>query len=347
MERGVAFGVRPNTTHCVLIFNCAFGDNEKKIKTSQTSSSKSVSSNVWKATTIEGQEIIFTKRADYEIFLGGSSTGGASEEPNGSDDDADHHEPVKTTEPSQPEQQQNRKRKLISPVWLLFEKQEDKDLATCRLCGHTVSHKKGSGTGTLSRHFSKHPDFDKDGGDVSTQQHLQLSAGGQVENWRYNHKRAREATVRYVVKKEKPFSFAEDPVFESYVQTALQPQWKKIPRSTLYNVGMRLFKEDCDTLKAVFDSLSCKFSFTSDLWTGRCNLSYMCVTAHWVDDDWIMQKRIIDFVELTHPHTGQEIHSQMIKTLKQWDFKERSLSFSFYKRIISLHNNYIPNYISI
>ncbi|KAL6537797.1 hypothetical protein OROMI_025440 [Orobanche minor] len=303
----------------------------KRARTSGTSSSKSASSNAMPLTVlIDGQEHNFEN--EYRKFMDDTHChGDAFEEQNDSRDDAN---PSGTQpEGSQPSQTQqkpaSRSRTLKSPAWLLFEKDKEKQIASCRLCDYSVSHKNGSGTGTLSRHFAKHPDFDPTGGDVRTQQHLQVTTGGQVENWRYSHKRAREATVRYVVQKEKPFSFAEDPVYEAYVQTALQPQWKRIPRSTLYNDGMRLFKEDCDTLKAVFDSLSCKFSFTSDLWTGRCNLSYMCVTAHWVDDDWIMQKRIIDFVELPHPHTGQEIHSQMLKTLRHWSLKDRSLSFSF------------------
>ncbi|KAL6576725.1 hypothetical protein OROMI_011001 [Orobanche minor] len=145
----------------------------KRARTSGTSSSKSASSNAMPLTVlIDGQEHNFENIEEYRKFMDDTHChGDAFEEQNDSRDDAD---PSGTQpEGSQPSQTQqkpaSRSRTLKSPAWLLFEKDKEKQIASCRLCDYSVSHKNGSGTGTLSRHFVKHPDFDPTDGDVRTQ----------------------------------------------------------------------------------------------------------------------------------------------------------------------------------
>ncbi|PKA45617.1 Putative AC transposase [Apostasia shenzhenica] len=45
----------------------------------------------------------------------------------------------------------------------------------------------------------------------------------------------------------------------------------------------------------------------------------MCVTAHYVDADWILQSRIISFSDLDPPHTGAVISEAISEILLEWD----------------------------
>ena len=51
--------------------------------------------------------------------------------------------------------------------------------------------------------------------------------------------------------------------------------------------------------------MKCHFSATMDMWTSCQNKGYMCVTIHCIDDNWRMQKRIIDFFNVKGRHTGE------------------------------------------
>ena len=125
----------------------------KKSKTC-SSSSKSVSS-VIKA-IIDGQEMTFTNKVEYQNFLEGRSA--SSEQPTIiSDDDTVVPEPDTSVV--------TRKRKTTSPVWKLFDKNSEKEIATCRICKQEFTHRNGSGTGTLTRHFVKHPGWDEEKGE--------------------------------------------------------------------------------------------------------------------------------------------------------------------------------------
>jgi hypothetical protein len=38
-----------------------------------------------------------------------------------------------------------------------------------------------------------------------------------------------------------------------------------------------------------------RISLTSDCWISNQTIGYMCLTAHYIDSDWKLQKRIINF----------------------------------------------------
>jgi hypothetical protein len=45
---------------------------------------------------------------------------------------------------------------------------------------------------------------------------------------------------------------------------------------------------------------------TIDCWTSIENLNYMCITAHFIDSEWNLHKRILNFC-LIHNHKGETI----------------------------------------
>jgi hypothetical protein len=47
-------------------------------------------------------------------------------------------------------------------------------------------------------------------------------------------------------------------------------------------------------------------------------MSYMCITRHFIDSDWKLQKRVLNFVDIPPPHTGIEIADTVYKCKKEW-----------------------------
>jgi hAT family C-terminal dimerisation region/Domain of unknown function (DUF4413) len=56
---------------------------------------------------------------------------------------------------------------------------------------------------------------------------------------------------------------------------------------------------------------------TTDAWTSVQNLNYMCLTAHWVDSHWKLQKRIINFCLIPN-HKGETIGETIEWCLRDW-----------------------------
>ena len=68
----------------------------------------------------------------------------------------------------------------------------------------------------------------------------------------------------------------------------------------------------------------CRISLTSDVWKSPLNdieSSFICVTAHWIDDQWLIQKRIIAFKPFWEKHTGQAIANNIMDSVQSYNMR--------------------------
>jgi hypothetical protein len=66
--------------------------------------------------------------------------------------------------------------------------------------------------------------------------------------------------------------------------------------------------------------MSCRMCATMDLWTARQNKSYLCVTAHFIVDDWTIQKRIINFMHMDEKaYEIENLCKTFIKNMTGWN----------------------------
>jgi hypothetical protein len=56
---------------------------------------------------------------------------------------------------------------------------------------------------------------------------------------------------------------------------------------------------------------------TTNTWTSIQNLNYLCVTAHFIDGDWILYKKIIKFCLISN-HSSDSIEKMLESTLIEW-----------------------------
>ena len=49
----------------------------------------------------------------------------------------------------------------------------------------------------------------------------------------------------------------------------------------------------------------------------------MCVTIHWIDDNWRMQKRIICFFNVKGRHTGAKLSESFTEVMVKWYIENR------------------------
>jgi len=44
----------------------------------------------------------------------------------------------------------------------------------------------------------------------------------------------------------------------------------------------------------------------------------MCLVAHYIDSDWVLQCRVLNFLEVDPPHTGLVIAHAVFECLVEW-----------------------------
>ena len=69
-------------------------------------------------------------------------------------------------------------------------------------------------------------------------------------------------------------------------------------------------------------------ALATDLWTSNQTLSYMCLVAHFIDKNWNMQCRVLNFVELDPPHSGNVIAQAVFECVAAWNIEDKIISIT-------------------
>lgn len=65
------------------------------------------------------------------------------------------------------------------------------------------------------------------------------------------------------------------------------------------------------------------------MWTSPYGDPFLCVTIHWIDNEWFMQKRIIGFEVLREKHSGANIYKTIMSILNRFQVAHKIFSISF------------------
>lgn len=87
----------------------------------------------------------------------------------------------------------------------------------------------------------------------------------------------------------------------------MKPKFHVVSRPTITKDCYKIFFEEREKLKKYLKGTSTRVSITTDMWTSIQNLGYIVLTAHFVDQNWNIQKKIINFRVVPHPHKGEII----------------------------------------
>lgn len=209
-----------------------------------------------------------------------------------------------------------------SEVFRYFILSKDNLKAKCKTCGNVYGAVSTGGTGHLARHVKKcgKPSSDPTQPKLSTHHPFGFT---------YNYERDRDELGKMLVHSETPFLFSENDAFNQYITTALQPQHKKISRKTVTSSAMKSYLELKEKLKFDLGTTLARVSLTADAWDSGYGLHYLCVTCHWIDNDWLLQKRIIHFKMLEWPHTGTNIAHHIFEAINEYGLRERIMSLTF------------------
>lgn len=106
----------------------------------------------------------------------------------------------------------------------------------------------------------------------------------------------------------------DDEGFVEYVWE-LNPKVKLPSRWTVARDFLGIYVEEAQALKKLLKGQ--RLSLTTDTWTYAQNINYMCLTAHWLDEDWSLEKKILNFFRIAN-HKGETIGKLVYACLVKW-----------------------------
>ncbi|KAF7130655.1 hypothetical protein RHSIM_Rhsim10G0136400 [Rhododendron simsii] len=214
----------------------------------------------------------------------------------------------------------------LSVVWNHFDRvtrkrQTKPDSDKYKYCRKIYKWLSGNGTSTLKKHMlscSKNPDIQKLKKQTSLASYAQVKGEPRsgIGLWKFDQKACRDALAKMIIMDELPFRFVEREGFRSFCRV-LQPLFKTFSRQTVARDIVDLYASAKTKIRNLFKKSNQRICLSTDSWTSLQNLSYMCLTAHFIDKDWKLHKRILNFCVISS-HKGEAIGKALEACLIEW-----------------------------
>lgn len=218
------------------------------------------------------------------------------------------------------------KRSKTSEAWDDFDEFEEngKYFAICNHCRKKLSRGKSKQTTSMLRHRNTCPKRKINIRLAAKQSQLNFQPVDEafptipvLHTGKFDMEKMREAAAHWVMMHEHPFTVLEEEGF-NIMQRCGMPEWQKISRGVAKNDCMQVYELEKKKLKNKLSKVK-KVSITTDLWKSKNQkIEYMVITGHWIDLDWKLQKRVLNFVNIPPPHRGVEIAALLFKCAVEW-----------------------------
>ncbi|KAH9762411.1 BED-type domain-containing protein [Citrus sinensis] len=222
--------------------------------------------------------------------------------------------------------------RLVSDAWNHFKKVKlGKEVqAICNYCGLVMQGHYSQGTNHLINHAKRCPRRS-----IKNVQQMHLSFSSKADGTtvlsnystepKWDMATVRIFIARMIVMHELPLSFVEYIGFYELLKL-LQPSIETISRNTMKAEILKLY--DIEKMKAmsVLEACDSRIAVTTDMWTaGNQKKGYMVVTAHYIDNSWVLRSRIMRFIYVPAPHSGEVMCNELYECLMEWNI-DRKLS---------------------
>ena len=212
-------------------------------------------------------------------------------------------------------------RKPKSVVWDHFKVSEvDKNKAICSHCPKRKNEfsYNNYGTQNLLKHLKTQHSF------VFKDPQQPTISEVAFEKQFFSQDHLDQYLLEWIVKEDQPFTQLESEDFLR-ILNLLKPNVKVYSADTLKRRIMAEFEVKQNDLKNTLSQSNGKISFTTDCWTSSNNISFMGLTAHWIDDDWKLHAITLDFLHLVQSHTGIHLYEAFMKVIDSYDIHQKML----------------------
>ncbi|CAD5318290.1 unnamed protein product [Arabidopsis thaliana] len=155
--------------------------------------------------------------------------------------------------------------------------------------------------------------------DISTRR-SRIEEEAKLQARKIDHTVFREMVAKCIIKHDLPFAYVEYERVRS-VWKYLNANVNFIIRNTATTDVLKLYENETENLKRELVELPGRISFTSDFWISQED--YMCLTAHYIDNNWKLNNKIIAFFAFKPPHTGMHIAMEILQKWQDWRIEKK------------------------
>ncbi|EOY19162.1 T6D22.19, putative [Theobroma cacao] len=133
--------------------------------------------------------------------------------------------------------------------------------------------------------------------------------------------------VEAIIKHELPYAFVEYDKIRAWAQY-VNPNVVMHCRNTTISDVRRIHLREKEKLKQVMVKVPNRICLTSDVWITSTFEDYICLTAHFVNENWKLCSKLLNFCRMLPPHIGVELAATVFDCLKEWGIDKKVFSLS-------------------
>lgn len=251
--------------------------------------------------------------------------------------------------------------RLKSIVWNDFDRvrKDNTYVAICRHCKKRLSGSSTSGTSHLRNHLircrrrSNHDvsqllstkrkkkdgalavanycvDHAQQKGDmlVHTRYEQQIGDGTvSVAYTNFDNKRSEMDLARMIILHGYPLTMVQHSGFQLFVRN-LQPLFDLVTFEKVEADCIEIYQKEKHKVCEVLDKLPGKFSVSADIWSANEGVSYLSLTAHFIDESWQLNKKLLNFIMIEASHTEEMLSEVIMTSLMDWDIDRKLFSLT-------------------
>ncbi|XP_059301213.1 zinc finger BED domain-containing protein RICESLEEPER 1-like [Lycium ferocissimum] len=145
---------------------------------------------------------------------------------------------------------------------------------------------------------------------------------------RFDQERSRLDLARMIMLHGYPLAMVDHIGFKIFVKN-LQPQFEVLTNSAVELDCLTIFSKEKQKVYEAIHNLHGRISLSADVWDSSENARYLCLTAFYIDEDWKLQKKMLNFITLDPSHTDDILSEVVIKSLTEWAIDRKLFSMTF------------------
>ncbi|XP_078173025.1 zinc finger BED domain-containing protein RICESLEEPER 1-like [Carex rostrata] len=261
----------------------------------------------------------------------------------------EQHEQEQEEEPAPTATRGRKKKSLVWQHFTVVNGPSRMKRACCNLCKQTFAYSDGSkvaGTSHLKRHITLGSCPMLKATDRDHQYQLTPDSSVQTPEERPAKRRYRVSgfsgatfdpnlslsnLAKMVILHDYPLHVVEQPAFLAFVES-LQPKFQVHDATSVEAEVLTLYHKEKHNLMHVFGSIPGRISLAISLWTTSQTLGYVALHGQFIDSDWKLHRRMLNFLMVTSPHSENALSEAIDVSLSDWNLKSKLFT-------ITLDNN--------
>lgn len=145
---------------------------------------------------------------------------------------------------------------------------------------------------------------------------------------KFDQERSRFDLARMIILHGYPLTMVDHVGFKVFVKN-LQPLFEVVPNTGVEYSCLEIYRNEKQKVYEMVTNFHGRINISVEMWSSAENVEYLCLTAHYIDEEWKMQKKLMNFVTLDSSYTEDLLSEVILKCVTDWDIDSKLFALTF------------------